>query len=58
VGQRVGFEWHDIVKTFESRWANGWACEIVGRPGLDLGTLGLKGTVRWLGGVAMVAHVV
>jgi hypothetical protein len=26
----------------------------VGRPGLDPGTLGLKGTFRWLRGVALV----
>jgi hypothetical protein len=30
----------------------------VGRPGLDPGTLGLKGTCRWLFCVGLVAHVV
>jgi hypothetical protein len=52
----VGFEWHDIVKTFESRWANGWACEIVGRPGLDPGTLGLKGSCELLLCVELVEN--
>jgi hypothetical protein len=30
----------------------------VGRPGLDPGTLGLKGTFEVLRGVGLVAHVV
>jgi hypothetical protein len=30
---------------------------IVGRPGLDPGTLGLKGTFQWLFCVGIVAHV-
>jgi hypothetical protein len=34
-----------------------WACSNVGRPGLDPGTLGLKGTVIRLWCVSVVAHV-
>jgi hypothetical protein len=41
----VGFEPHEFERTFQSPWYYWWAYwwDLVGRPGLDPGTLGLKG---------------